>query len=101
MQGNILQAMQLDFVRVRCLFEINELSRAKEYLRDKLEEYREVTRLLIIDFSANIVRYIFISRFQKMNYADTSRLSNGCGTGKIFSWRFFSHTAMTFGIRTY
>ena len=47
MQNNILQSMQLDSLRSRCLLEINELSRAKAYLVGTLEAYRETTRLLI------------------------------------------------------
>ena len=47
MQNNILQAMQLDSLRSRCLLEINELPRAKAYLVDKLESYRETSRLLV------------------------------------------------------
>ena len=47
MQNNILQAMQLDSLRSRCLLEINELSRAKAYLAGRLEAYRETSRLLV------------------------------------------------------
>ncbi len=47
MQHNILQAMQIDTLRSRCLLEIDELPRAKTYLSDKLEAYRETSRLLI------------------------------------------------------
>ena len=47
MQNNILQSMQLDSLRSRCLLEINELSRAKAYLVDTLEAYRETSRLLV------------------------------------------------------
>ena len=47
MQNNILQAMQLDSLRSRCLLEIDEISLAKAYVADKLEAYRETSRLLI------------------------------------------------------
>ncbi len=47
MQNNILQAMQLDSLRSRCLLEINELSRAKAYLAENLADYRETSRLLV------------------------------------------------------
>ena len=47
MQHNILQAMQLDTLRSRCLLEIDELAQAKVYLSDNLESYRETSRLLV------------------------------------------------------
>ena len=47
MQNNILQAMQLDTLRSRCLLELDEVCRAKDYLLDKLDAYWETTRMLI------------------------------------------------------
>lgn len=47
MQNNILQAMQLDTLRSRCLLEIDEVRRAKDYLLDRLRAYSETSRLLI------------------------------------------------------
>lgn len=47
LQNNIFQSMQLDSLRSRCLLEIDELCRAKAYLADKLDAYRETSRLLI------------------------------------------------------
>ena len=46
-QNNILQAMQLDSLRSRCLLEIDEFSRAKAYLADNLDSYREISRELV------------------------------------------------------
>ena len=47
MQQNILQAMQLDLLRSRCLMEVNELCQAKAYLSSKLSTYQETSRFLI------------------------------------------------------
>ncbi|MCY4018757.1 MAG: hypothetical protein OXG39_05065 [Chloroflexi bacterium] len=47
MQDNILQAMQLDQIRGRCLLLLDETSRATAYLSMNLEAYRETSRLLV------------------------------------------------------
>ncbi|MCY4062491.1 MAG: hypothetical protein OXG53_08995 [Chloroflexi bacterium] len=47
MQDNLLQAMQLDELRSRCLLELNLQSNALEYLTESLGTYRESTRHLI------------------------------------------------------
>lgn len=47
MQDNILQAMQLDRIRSRCLLLLDETSLATAYLSGYLEAYRETSRLLV------------------------------------------------------
>lgn len=47
MQDNILQAMQLDEIRGRCLSLLDETPRATAYLSRYLESYRETSRLLV------------------------------------------------------
>ena len=47
MQKNILQGMQLDWLRSRCLLELGEVRRAKAYLDSKLNDYRETSRSLV------------------------------------------------------
>ncbi len=47
MQDNLLQAMHLDTLRGRCLHEIDQVGLATAYLSDKLEAYRETSRLLV------------------------------------------------------
>ena len=46
-QDNLLQAMQLDELRCRCLLELEEYSRANVYLADRLDAYLETSRHLI------------------------------------------------------
>lgn len=47
MQDNILQAMQVDRLRGRCLMLLDEPSRATEYMSRYLEAYRETSRMLV------------------------------------------------------
>lgn len=47
LQSNTLQAMQLDYLRCRCLLEIDETERAINQASSALEAYRETSRQLV------------------------------------------------------
>lgn len=47
MQKNVLQAMQLDSLRSRCLLELGAVPQAKAYLDSKLRDFLETSRSLV------------------------------------------------------